>query len=166
MPRVLDASLISCHLGEMKVRSLFSLSWTTVFLLSTSVFADYQQRFSFGAGLWHQNNPSLTDFELGAEYEYRLNAAVGLGTSGNYIFSSPPMGLVAAPEVFLHPFGTDWYASGAPLFEFGQAVGTKVGARLGTRLPIPLGPLVFIPSLTVDFIGGTTNFILGFGFQI
>lgn len=135
-------------------------------LFSSSALADYTQRLSLGVGVWHQDNPSRTDLEVGGEYEYRLNAALGLGAGGNYIFSTPALGLVAAPDVFLHPFGTEFYLSAAPLFEFGSGIGTKVGTRLGTRLPLPLGPLTFIPSLNVDFIGGTTNFILGFGIEI
>jgi hypothetical protein len=91
---------------------------------------------------------------------------VGLGLSGNYIFSDPSILLLALPEVYFHPLAGDWYISASPLFEFGAETGTHVGARFGTRVPIPVGAATIIPSLSVNFINGGKIYVIGLGIQI
>jgi hypothetical protein len=149
----------------MKMRTLCLAGF-----LSFAVFfapharADYDQRFSLGAGIVTQNNPSQTSFEVGAEYEYRFDPLLGAGLSGNYVFSTPGIILLAVPDFFIHPLAGDWFVSAAPLFEFVSSQ-TYVGARVGTRIPLPLGFLTFIPSVSVDFINGGRDFIFGLGIQ-
>lgn len=145
-------------------RSSFAALAVVVGLIPLSASADYQQRLTLGAGLWHMGSPSQTDFELGGEYEYKVDPFFGIGAGGNYIFSSPGTGLVAAPEVFFHPFTTDFFVSASPLFQFGDNLGTKAGVRFGTLVPIPMGVMTLLPSLDVDLVGGSTNLIFGIGF--
>jgi hypothetical protein len=135
-------------------------------LFSADARADYDSRFSIGLGIAQLKNPSETEFSIGAEYEYRLDPVIGLGASGNYIFSTPGTTFLAVPEVFVHPFSTDFLLSAAPLFEFGGLTGTHVGCRLGTRLPIPLGVIALVPTLAVDLISGGPNYIIGLGIEI
>lgn len=123
-------------------------------------------RLGVGAGLVHIEDPSTTKFEVGAEYECRIDAFLGLGGSGNYIFTDPSITLIAAPQVFLHPLAGAFYVAASPLFEFGSSVGTHVGARLSTRIPLPLGLFVLVPSAAVDFINGTRIYWLGLGIAI
>jgi hypothetical protein len=101
-------------------------------ILSVVAHADYDQRLSIGAGFVTMSNPSQTSFELGAEFEHRLDPLLGLGVSANYIFSSPGVTLVAVPDVFFHPLAGEFFLSAAPLLEFGWGTGTNVGARVGT----------------------------------
>ncbi len=134
-------------------------------LFSVSGRADYQQRFSLGVGVVTMNNPSQTNLEVGAEYEYRLDPLLGLGASGNYIFSNPSITLLAVPDFFVHPIATDWLISGAPLFEFGSGTGTHLGIRLGTRIPIPFGSFALVPAFAVDFINGGRDYLFGLGIE-
>ena len=124
-------------------------------------------RFGLGAGVEHSTDPSDTNFEVGAEYECRMNAALGIGGAANYIFSNPSIFLLAAPTVFLHPLLGDFYVAASPLFEFGSGgIGTHVGARLSTRLPIPLGLFILVPSFAVDFINSQKIYWFGLGIGI
>jgi hypothetical protein len=121
-------------------------------------------RFALSGGVMVLTKPSQTVFQIGAEYEHRADALIGYGLQGNYLFATPAYGLLAAPMVYLHPIGNDWFISAAPLFEFNS--GVTVGGRVGTRLPITLGMVSIIPSASVDFIGGRQNLIFGLGVQI
>jgi hypothetical protein len=123
-------------------------------------------RLGVGAGLVHVESPSSTNFEIGAEYECRVDAFLGIGGSGNYIFSTPSVTLVAAPEVFVHPLAGAFYVAASPLFEFGSGTGTHVGGRLATRIPLPLGLFILVPSAAIDFINGTRIYWLGLGIGI
>lgn len=143
----------------------FIILLIAVLASGTPARADDQQRFGLGGGVFHQDNPSRTDFELGVEYEYRLNPGIGLGASGNSIFSNPVIGLLAVPELYLHPLAGEWYVSAAPLFELSNGH-SSAGTRLGTRIPLPLGAITFVPSLTVDLISSRTNYIVGFGLEL
>ncbi len=127
--------------------------------------ADYQQRFSLGAGVLVFNNPSGTYFELGAEYEYRENAFIGLGGFANYIFSSPGIVELGAPELFFHPFATEFLLDVSPIIEFGSGITTEVGARFGTRLPIPFGVFTLVPIFAVDVISGGPLYNIGIGIE-
>lgn len=150
----------------MKSLVLFIVTLFITFLSTIPAQADYTQRFSFGVGFVHSDNPSSTDFELGAEFEYRVDPMLGLGLQGNSIFSNPAIGLVGAPEIFFHPFSTEWFLSASPIIEFGSGVGTHVGERFGTRLPISLGALTLIPTFAVDLIAGRRNYWFGIGIQL
>jgi hypothetical protein len=123
-------------------------------------------RLGVGAGLVHVEEPSSTSFEIGAEYECRMNPFVGIGGFGNHIFADPGVTLLGAPEVFLHPLGGGFYVAASPLVEFGDAVGTHVGARLASRLPIPLGLFLLVPSVAVDFVRGTRIYWISLGIGI
>jgi hypothetical protein len=127
--------------------------------------ADYDQRISLGVGIAKFKNSSETDLEVGAEYEYRLDPLLGLGGFGSYIFSDPGVTFLGAPSVYFHPFATDFLVSASPVVEFGSGIGTNVGARFGTRIPIPLGIMTIVPSFAVDVISGGPDFIYGIGFQ-
>jgi hypothetical protein len=127
--------------------------------------ADYDQRISLGVGIAQFKNSSETDLEVGAEYEYRLDPLLGLGGFGSYIFSDPGVTFLGAPSVYFHPFATDFLVSASPVVEFGSGIGTNVGARFGTRIPIPLGIMTIVPSFAVDVISGGPDFIYGIGFQ-
>ena len=149
---------------QIKTR-LFSLITITllVFLSPQLAHADH---LSISGGLIHLNSPNSTTFEIGGEYEYSLNAFFGVGAQANYIFSNPSVTIIGVPEGFVHPIATDWYISASPIFEFASGYKTQVGARFGTRVPLPIGILTLIPSVAVDFIGGGTNYIFGFGISI
>lgn len=133
-------------------------------LVSFSAHADYTQRLEFGAGVLF--NSSQAQFEIGAEYEYRLEPMWGLGAFGNYQFSSPGVMTVGAPEVFFHPFETEFYLSAAPIAEFGSGIDTEYGVRLETRLPIPLGAIDLIPTFAVELINGGPYYMIGLGIRI
>jgi hypothetical protein len=120
-------------------------------------------RLGVGAGLVHIEGPSMTKFEIGAEYECRLDAFLGVGGFGNYIFADPGITLLGAPEIFVHPLAGKFYVAASPLIEFGSSVGTHVGARLATRIPLPLGLFILVPSFAVDFINGTRIYWFGLG---
>ncbi|MGZ3651054.1 MAG: hypothetical protein ACXVB9_08165 [Bdellovibrionota bacterium] len=123
-------------------------------------------RLGVGAGLVHIEQPSETDFEIGAEYECRMDILFGVGGFGNYIFSNPGITLLGAPEIFVHPLGGDFYVAGSPLLEFGSGTGTHLGIRLATRVPLPLGLFILVPSFAVDFINGTRIYWFGLGIAI
>lgn len=123
----------------------------------------HADRITFGFGIAHLNVPSGTNFELGAEYEHTLDPLFGIGAFGNYIFSSPGVTLLGFPSLYLHPFAGDFLVSASPIVEFGSGIATYFGARLGTRVPIPLGAVTIIPSFAVDFIAGGQNYIFGLG---
>jgi hypothetical protein len=134
--------------------------------LSPSAFA-CGNRFGVGAGIEHSTAPSDTNFEISAEYECRMNPLLGLGGEANYVFSNPSIFLLAAPTVFLHPLLGDFYVAASPLFEFGSGgIGTHVGARLSTRLPIPLGLFILVPSFAIDFINSRNIYWFGLGIGI
>jgi hypothetical protein len=135
-------------------------------LLPTLAHADYSQRLSLGAGIITRNGTNETNFEIGGEYEYRVNEFLGMGAHGNYIFSGSGIWLIGLPEFFIHPFGSEWFVSASPIVEFGADIETKTGGRFGTRIPLPLGSLTLIPSFAVDLIGGSQNYTFGLGIQI
>jgi len=149
---------------KIQYRLLSIIALITLSFYSTpNARADH---LALGAGVIHLSNPSETEFEVGGEYEYNLNAFFGVGAQVNYIFSTPSITLLGAPEGFVHPLGGDWYISGSPLFEFASGMSTQVGARFGTRVPLPLGFMTLIPSVAVDFIGGGTDYMFGLGISI
>ncbi len=143
----------------------FSFVLFTLFAVAAPAQAYYDYRLSVGAGIVQFNNPSQTYVDIGAEYEYRFQPLLGVGAFANYIFSTPSITLIGVPEVFLHPLGGDWLLKASPLIEFGSGISTQTGVRVGTRLPIPLGPVSFIPEASVDFIGGRRILRLGLGLQ-
>lgn len=138
-----------------------------IFLLTAPAQASgCGHRLGIAAGLVHLDQPSGTHFEAGAEYECRMDPIFGLGGFANYIFSNPSVTFVGLPELFVHPLAGDFFVAGSPLMETGSEVGTHFGVRLSTRLPIPLGILIFVPSFAVDFINGGRNYWLGLGIAI
>jgi hypothetical protein len=144
---------------------LFALAILS-FLAAPAHAAGCGHHLGVGAGVVHLQRPSETDFDLGVEYECRMNPFVGLGGFGNYIFSSPGILMLGAPEFYLHPLAGDFYINASPILETGSAVGTHVGARIGTRIPIPLALFVLEPSLAVDFIAGGRIYWFGLGVRI
>jgi hypothetical protein len=151
-------------MGITKFLAILAVGALSLPLFNPAVaHADYDQRLSLGVGFVTMNNPSQTSFELGAEYENRIDPMLGLGVSANYIFSSPGITLIAVPDVFFHPFASEFFLSAAPLLEFGSATGTNVGARIGTRVPVPLGAITLYPSFSIDFINGSEDYIFGIG---
>ena len=122
-------------------------------------------RLGIGVGI-AQVKDSDAFFTVGGEYEYRMDSHFGLGTSFNYIFSNPNLVYVAVPQGYFHPLAGDWYINAAPLFQFGGGMGTHVGARIGTRMPLNLGALSIIPQVNVDFINGGRNLLFGVGLAI
>jgi len=147
------------------IRTFSPAPWVALLILCFTSFAhaDYSQRLSLGVGVVTQSNPSQTSFEIGGEYEYRAHPLLGIGVAGNYILSNPSITLIAVPDIFFHPLAGDWLVSAAPLIEFGSGTGTHVGTRLGTRVPLPFGPLTIVPSFAVDFINGGRNLWFGLG---
>ncbi|MBI3542740.1 MAG: hypothetical protein HY075_05630 [Deltaproteobacteria bacterium] len=140
---------------------LLALTFTilAVATTTTNAKADGSHRLSFSAGVIRHGDPGSTDFLLGGEYEYRFFPTLGAGLLGQYIFSTPSETLIGFP-VFLHPLAGDWVVYGAPLLSF-KSDGNHVGARLGTRAPLPFGVLTLTPELAVDFIGGYRNYLFG-----
>jgi hypothetical protein len=112
----------------------------------------------------HTEQPSGTNFEIGAEYECRMDPIFGLGGFMNYIFSDPSLTFIGLPEVFVHPLAGDFYVAASPLLETG--VGTHLGVRFATRLPIPIGIAILVPSLAIDFINGGKIYWFGLGIAI
>jgi len=147
----------------MTLKNSFVLLTGLILLSPMSARADH---LSFGAGITHLGNPNQTDFEIGGEYEHNLDAFFGVGLEANYVFANPSVTMIGAPEGFVHPLGTDFFVSAAPLFEFSSGFSTQVGVRFGTKIPLPLGVLILIPLASVDFINGGTNFSFGLGIQI
>ena len=131
---------------------------------ATHASAAYSSRLSLGAGIAAFNNSSAY-FTVSGEYEQRVDAMLGIGGFANYVFSQPGFALIGLPEGFLHPLGGDWYVSAAPIVEFGSGRSTELGARLGTRIPLPLGVFTLIPTFAVDFIGGGEDYLFGLGLQ-
>jgi hypothetical protein len=135
------------------------------FLAVQSAHADYTSRFSLGVGIVTFQNPSTTELQVGAEYEYRVTPMWGLGLFADVIFTNPIITDLGAPEVFWHPFETAFLISAAPLFEFGDSDGTHVGVHFGTRIPISLGQVKLIPIIGVAFIDHTTRPDFGLGIE-
>ena len=133
--------------------------------LAPSAQADESNRLSGGLGVVHIDNPSKTYITLGAEYERRMNALFGLGGMFQYFFSDPSITQVGAPAVFFHPLGGEWFVSATPLFEFTSG-SNAVGSRFGTRIPLPLGPLLLVPTGAVTFIRGTKYYFFGLGISM
>jgi hypothetical protein len=124
-------------------------------------------RFGVAAGLVHIDHPSQTSFEVGAEYECRFDVLLGVGGEANYVFSDPSLFLLAVPTVFLHPLLGSFYVAASPLFEFGSGgIGTHLGVRLSTRVPLPLGLFILVPSFAVDFINSQKIYWFGLGISI
>jgi hypothetical protein len=145
---------------RLYIFALFCLLVTT-----TSAHADYTQRLSLGVGIVSFQNPNESEFEFGAEYEYRLNPTWGLGLFTNVIFTNPLIVDIGAPEAFWHPFGSEFLISGAPLIELGQPDGTHVGVHFGTRLPLHLGALTIVPIFGIAFIESSTRIDYGLGLE-
>ncbi|NDG84732.1 MAG: hypothetical protein EBX52_06795 [Proteobacteria bacterium] len=146
------------------LHSVLALTFGFFLLLPGTARAIGDNRFALSGGVMVLTKPSQTVFQIGAEYEHRVDSFIGYGLQGNYLFTTPGIGLLAAPMAYLHPIGTDWFIGAAPLFEFNN--GTSVGGRVSTRLPITIGIVSIIPSGSVDFINGRQNFIFGLGVQI
>jgi hypothetical protein len=150
-----------------KLWTVFALMIST-FTASTA-FAEYEgHRLGIGIGLAQveTDNTSNSYLAIGAEYEYRFEPYWGLGFAGNYILSDPNFTRLAAPQVYFHPLEGSWYINAAPLFQFGGGGSTKVGARLGTRLDLSLGPVSIIPQINIDFIDSGHTWIFGIGIAI
>jgi hypothetical protein len=144
-----------------------------VLLLTASLFVSQASnadlgphRLGIGVGIAQVGDSSHTYFAVGGEYEYRIESLFGLGTSFNYVFSDPNFMLLALPQAYLHPLGGDWYINAAPLFQFGGGLGTHLGFRVGTRLPLSLGVVSIIPQVNIDFINGGRNLLFGIGIAI
>lgn len=148
-----------------KTKSIFILFLLFAFfgIAKESWAAGCSHRFGAGVGIVHTDEPSDTNVSVGAEYECRINRLVGIGAFGDHVFADPSFTLLGAPQVLLHPLGGDFFVAASPLIEFGSGRGTHVGARLSTRLPIPLALFVLVPSFAVDFIGGHRNYWVGLG---
>ena len=130
--------------------------------------ADYTSRLDLSAGVAQIKNPNQdeSDFTLGVEYEYRMSPLLGIGAFGSYVFSNPGITFIGWPQVSVHPFSTEFLVSVSPVVETGGDVGSHVGVRFGTRLPIPLGVVSIIPTFAIDLISGGPNYIYGLGIQI
>jgi hypothetical protein len=155
------------HLNFGRFLSIMAAFGLGALFFAANASADYERRLSLGVGFIHMENPAQTDFTVGAEYESRVDPFLGLGGFANAVFYSPTVYLVGLPELFVHPFGTEWYLNGAPIAEFGgpSGFGTHFGFRLGTRIPIPLGIFTFVPTFDVDFINGGRNYLIGLGLE-
>lgn len=116
--------------------------------------------FSIGSGVMLLERPSRTKILISGEYEHRTSRLIGIGFTGNYVFTDPGIFLLAVPNVFLHPMGGDWYLNASPVAYF-RSGSTDLGVRLGTRFSLPLGLLVLVPSFAVDFINGDKNYLVG-----
>lgn len=137
------------------------------FLAPSLAQAEYEgHRLGIGVGIAQVGDSSHSYFAIGGEYEYRMDDFFGLGMSGNYVFSDPAFGLLAVPQGYLHPLAGEWYINAAPLFQFGGGLGTHLGIRVGTRLPLHLGALSIIPQVNIDFINGGRNLLFGIGIAI
>lgn len=155
------------------MRRLFSgIFWLPVLSLPAFVLgfapsarADYDQRISLGIGVAEVQNPFQTALMVGGEYEKRLDLFLGVGGGAEYVFTNPGIAYVAVPDLFVHPFGSEFLVSAAPLLEFGSQVGTNFGAQLGTRIPIPLGPISLVPTFDVGVIAGGPIYTLGIGIE-
>lgn len=137
--------------------------FSSLFVFESAEAAGCVHHLGVGAGLVHQEEPSKTSFTLGAEYECRTNAFLGIGAFGSHVFSDPSFTLIGLPQLLIHPLGGDFYVAASPIMMFGDAYGTHFGARLSTRLPLPLGLFILVPSFAVDFIRGQRNYWFGLG---
>jgi len=126
---------------------------------------DCAHRLGVSAGLVHQDEPSRTNVALGAEYECRIDAFLGVGAFFDHVLSDPSYTLLGAPQLLVHPLGGDFFVAASPLLEFGPT-GTHPGLRLSTRAPIPLSVLTFVPSFAVDFVNGRRLYWFGLGISI
>lgn len=136
-----------------------------LFTTAESAHAEYNgHRFGLGVGV-AQLSDNKTYVAVGAEYEYRLEPMLGIGGFANYVFSTPGLTLIGLPMVYFHPLSNDWYINAAPIAQFGGSK-TEYGVRLGTRIPIALGPVSIVPQASVDFIAGGRNLIFGLGIGI
>ncbi len=122
-------------------------------------------RIGLGVGVVHRDTPSDTNFSIGGEYECRLNPIVGLGAFFNHVFDDPSYSLIGVPQILVHPLGGDFFVAGSPVMQFGSGIATKLGLRLNTRVPLPLGLFILVPSFAVDFIDGGRNYWFGLGLQ-
>ena len=122
-------------------------------------------RFGLSGALVHINNPDQTSFSLSAEYEYRMNALLGVGGQVDHVFSTPSLTRIAAPTLYLHPLLGDFYVSASPVLYLGSG-NTKLGARFTSRLPLSIGILSIVPVVGVDVIKGGPNYLLGLGIGI
>lgn len=118
-----------------------------------------------GLGITQLSGSNQAFVAAGLEFEYRLTEYWGAGAFGNYVFSSPGVGILGAPQVYFHPLAGDWYINAAPMFQFGGG-STQVGARIGTRVPLLLGSVLLVPQVAVDFIGGGQNWWYGLSIGI
>ena len=148
----------------MNTQKLRLVLISLTFLAALPALGDYEQRLSLGVGAATTN--SETSFDVGAEYEYRLHPLLGVGAFGNYIFSNPSITYVGFPEVFFHPFTTDFLVSASPVMETGSGLGTHFGTRLGTRIPLPFGPITIVPTFAIDFINGGQDYFYGLGISL
>jgi hypothetical protein len=149
----------------MKKMTLKIIPLLLVLFSATQAQADGSNRLSGGLGVVHIDQPSKTYITLGAEFEHRMNPLFGLGGMFNYFFSDPSIVQIGAPEVFFHPLGGDFFISATPLFEFAGG-STNVGSRFGTRIPLPIGPMLLVPTAAVTFINGTKYYFFGMGISI
>jgi hypothetical protein len=141
----------------------------TLFVSTFSLTASesHANRAQLGVGIVSMSNPTQTNFTISGEFEHRLDAFLGLGATGSYLFSDPGIGLIAVPEAFFHPLGGDWLISAAPLIAFGSSgIGTHVGVKVGTRLPIPLVAFTVIPEISIGFVNNWNLITFGLGIAI
>ena len=103
---------------------------------------------------------------LDGEVENRFLPFLGFGGDVVYAFAKPPVFLASFPEIFIHPMGRRWFISAAPSFEFGRGMHTHIGAKLGTRIPIPLPMLTLMPGFSVEVFKGRTVYVLGLCVQL
>ena len=128
-------------------------------------YANDAFNLSFSPGITQLNSSSEVNVELGAEYEYRVDQYLGVGVFGNYVFNTSGVTLLGVPEIFVHPWGGDWMMNASPVVELGTGAGPSIGARFGTRIALPLGPVALVPQASVDFYSSKKNLIVGLGIQ-
>lgn len=133
--------------------------------LARTARAECANRVSVGAGIVHRDTPSETKFTAGAVYECRLNAFWGVGGFFNHVFADPGFSVIGAPQLLLHPLGGDFFVAASPILEFGDRTGTHAGVRLSSRVPLPLGLFILVPSVAVDFINGGRHYWFSLGLQ-
>ena len=137
------------------------ISFVLFFPLSAQAFLGH--RLSLGAGITQTFNPNETNFSVGAEYEYSIDPFLGIGASASYIFTTPGVTVLGAPEIFFHPLGGDWIVDASPIMILASGMDTKIGAHVGTRLPIPLGLVTLVPIIGADFFSGGHYLSFGVG---
>jgi len=113
----------------------------------------------------HRDTPSETKFTLGADYECRRDALFGIGAFFNHVFADPGFSAIGLPQLLLHPIGGDFFVAGSPILEFGDRTGTHLGLRLSTRVPLPIGLFILVPSFAIDFINGGRHYWFGLGLK-